>query len=224
MSLIKDWLPDFLTRHCSRLRPGDWPEIGTEDEREFTRIWFAAFLAERVTEREADTASVRLGTRPPAFAREHLPAVMCEVFALREANAKTECNEVPATREAAERASRDCGHCSGSGQVRVYHPSRTGDGPIVVRDFRGREWRRPSAVVAHCSCPMGRWLRACIRASAPDLLQRIPDFIEVVGGRSRWLAEDPSIDAESEPSAPAHAGLRRMLDRVAEPIGEGAAF
>jgi hypothetical protein len=82
------------------------------------------------------------------------------------------------TRDNARTLSRDCEYCGGHGMARVYYPEYRGDPTEEVACWgRGGEVVRkaiPVAVMAHCVCPLGRWMRGRL------------------DGGSRWLARDPT--------------------------------
>lgn len=73
------WITEFLAAHRLRFNPGDWPARGTLENKEFVRLWIEAFKDEDVSEQEANTASIRLGTAPPRFRLDHLPAVIAVI-------------------------------------------------------------------------------------------------------------------------------------------------
>jgi len=101
------------------------------------------------------------------------------------------------SRKQAEESSRDCAQCDGGGYVPVYHPRYTGSTTVTIASGPGRTATIAGRVNAHCVCALGRWMRERIRITAPELLGRIPDLIEVFKGRSEWLAEDPCEGTES---------------------------
>lgn len=69
----------------------------------------------------------------------------------------------------------DCEHCSGEGQVTVYHPD-----PASTR--------QPATTSADCTCLRGRAIR---QARKPDDARRIPDLADVLAGRGPWRSEPP---------------------------------
>jgi hypothetical protein len=101
----------------------------------------------------------------------------------------------PIRRDAIER-SRGCPYCGGGGLARVYDPRYRGravasvvvrvepDGTAVRRNFA-------MAVMAHCLCPNGRDMR---RRLTTEQARGIPDLEDVLAGRTRWLAADPTED------------------------------
>lgn len=111
--------------------------------------------------------------------------------------------------------SRGCPYCAGSGQAVVF--DRRYDGRRVMErevTHRGEVVTRPMPMVvaAHCVCPMGEWMRSKIRDI--DVLARIPNLIDVLAGRSRWLAEDPTGDQPGHEYRTADA--RRMRRELGE--------
>lgn len=103
------------------------------------------------------------------------------------------------TRDEAQSRSRNCVHCSGSGQATVYDPGFDGR-RVVDRDvvIRGEIKRSSYAMVvaAHCICPMGEWMRS---KADRDTIHRIPALLEVLAGRTRWTAQDPMGDRPYDP-------------------------
>jgi hypothetical protein len=81
---IKSWIGPFLTRHRLRFDCADWPQPGTEANRQNVLLWLAALNAHLVTEAEAEAASLALGTVPPQFRIDHIPALIGMVVKLRQ--------------------------------------------------------------------------------------------------------------------------------------------
>ena len=107
------------------------------------------------------------------------------------------------SRDEAQAQSRGCPTCDGSGQARVYDPKYDGRRAIEREVMMYGEIRKvmyPMYCLAHCTCPMGRWMRSRF-AKDPDMLARIPDLMDVLSGRSRWVAKDPT-DIEAQPVRP----------------------
>ncbi len=94
----------------------------------------------------------------------------------------------PESREKAEADSQDCPYCGASGQVVIYHPEYNGQ-PGIKQIRHGQEHQIPARVVAHCICPLGRWMRNRI---PEDIRRRIPDFDDILAGRSKWTERDPT--------------------------------
>jgi hypothetical protein len=84
MPPIKSWIGPFLTRHRMRFDDADWPATGTEANRQNVLLWLAALNAHLVTEDEADAASLALGTVPPQYRKDHIPALIGMVEKLRQ--------------------------------------------------------------------------------------------------------------------------------------------
>jgi hypothetical protein len=115
------------------------------------------------------------------------------------------------SRDEAASQSRGCADCGGSGQVRVYDPQYDGRRSVERQVMMYGEYRRmrfPTYVLGHCVCPMGRWMRSRF-ARDPEMLARIPDLMDVLSGRSWWVARNPISDNE------ALAVPRRRLDLAA---------
>lgn len=96
------------------------------------------------------------------------------------------------SRDEAQARSRNCEHCSGSGQAIVFDPDYTGRRVVdrqVIRHGEITTKRYAMVVSAHCICPMGRWLRS---RTERETMDRIPDLADILAGRSRWLANDPT--------------------------------
>lgn len=90
---------------------------------------------------------------------------------------------VPPDRGAAapgEAESKGCPHCSGIGQVAVYHPK-----PNPAN-------RDPESITADCICPRGRLIRAGRDAA---MVKRVPDLVDVLAGRSLWLPNPAFMEA-----------------------------
>ena len=110
-------------------------------------------------------------------------------------SAPTTTNGSSDERDAARSASRGCEHCGAEGLATIFHPDYRGY-VIEEREAIGRDGEirpRPMAmrVAAHCTCPMGVWMRANTEA---ETRRRIPDLAGVLEGRSRWVAADPMGD------------------------------
>jgi hypothetical protein len=116
------------------------------------------------------------------------------------------------TRDEAQSRSRNCVHCSGSGQATVFDPDFDGR-RIVERDvvIRGEVKRSTYAMVvtAHCVCPMGEWMRS---KTDRDVVHRIPALLDVLAGRTRWLAADPTGDRPYDPGCRGGGGAIRVRD------------
>lgn len=90
---------------------------------------------------------------------------------------------IPPDRGAAvpgEAESKDCPHCSGIGQVPVFHPT-----PDPAN-------RIPESISADCVCPRGRMMR---NSRDAVMAKRVPDLAEVLAGRSLWLPDPVFMEA-----------------------------
>jgi hypothetical protein len=127
----------------------------------------------------------------------------------------------------AEMDSKDCRICGGEGMATVYAPGY--DGSALRRDNLGRPF--VARTMAHCSCPLGRHIRASWKE---DLIRRTPDVVDIMDIRQRWSLIDPTKDFVDDPGRPVTkddfdafwvmaANLRVTLDaeRVAEPKQTG---
>ena len=102
---VDDWLVNFLERHAKRYRPFDWPTLDTDEGILFLEVWSRALRDANVNEADADEASIRLGSEPPRYRSDHLPAVLKAVREIR-----------------AERSSR----------CRIYEPGATSPAEPIV--------------------------------------------------------------------------------------------
>jgi len=222
MAKVRDWLDDFLERHRRRFNPFDWPEPGSDENADYARMWLDAFVRDKVREQEADAASVRLGQTPPNWRNDHLPAVMAEIKAMREASTAQAGHGVIADSiETARVQSRHCGWCNGSGLRTVFHPRYDGSGILMLEreDDRGELRKRPTAarVAAHCICPLGQYMRAKVG----DDNARIPELRRVLDGRSLWMAHDPTRPEDGMVPGMTEADPRAAREQVVEWIGGG---
>lgn len=179
---IRDWIDDYLNRHRIRFLPHDWPASGDADEtREFVADWIRVFALKQVTEVEADAASRRLLLSPPNWRREHIPAVISAIEAMRAE--RSPAASIGGDREAARAASRGCEHCCGDGLALVFHLS-----PDPSRGI-------PPQSAAYCTCIHGRWIKRNHAEKSQEYLRRIPDLVDVLNGFGDWLVEpDPTPD------------------------------
>jgi hypothetical protein len=195
MPSVNTWISHFLAGHRLRFGGDDWPAQGTETNKQFVRMWIEAFKLENVEEWEADLASVRLGTLPPRFRTDHLPAVIGMVREMRKQFRPT---DIPESQDKAATESRNCPYCSSQGAgnwtgamgfVYVYHPLYYGS-RVLNREDTPEAIRHPikAIVHAHCVCALGRWMKE----RTPKGL--VVDLQDVLDRRSRWLLDDPSDD------------------------------
>lgn len=208
MPPIRDWVLRFLNDHQLRFRPTDFPATGTIENREFVRLWMTAFADESVSEREAQAASAKLGTNPPRFRNDHLPAVIAIVRQAR----KTAPSRTLDARQEAETASRSCLRCGpgidnpwakAMGRVHVFHRRYRGQPVLMMANQWGATREVAVQTMAYCICPYGRWLKD---HAGPD--DPTPDLQDVIDGRlNGWLdrepvlASDVSLPARDKPAA-----------------------
>jgi hypothetical protein len=178
---VKDWVSGFLLRHMRRF-PGDWPREPS-DLAELRRLWQAALERQDVEEGEADSASRRLAESPPAFRRDHIPALLAAVKAIRAERGAGAAE----SREDAKAASQHCPRCSGEGITVVWHPRPDPLGGIAP------------CVAAYCVCRHGRWIVRNHRTGREGALPFI-DLKDVLDGRSGWLAAPADLKSPSEKS------------------------
>lgn len=173
---VEAWFTAWSLRHhgvhgttlrLPKLESGYWAALETELARN------------GVTRAAADAATTRLLTEPPPGVKDHARYLLR--YAAEAMGLNPSANGA-SSREQAEAASQTCEHCGGLGLTTVYHP--TGSDPLH---------RSPASAASHCSCRMGRWIRARIAASCPDLLPRIPDLAEILAGRTGWLIDCPTL-------------------------------
>src|SRR5262245_40243070 len=189
--LIKSWLPGFLTRHMARHRRDDWPDPDSARAGRLARLFLDAFLAVKAREGEADAASLAIRGDALEFLEDHPTALAAAILAARQQPVV-----VATDRTAAEAASIDCPHCGGSGQAMIYHPDYTGEPRIDVVLDSGEVRNIHAKLVAHCVCPLGRWMRAHV---SDEIRRRVPDLEAVFNGESRWDTVDPSLPRDPEP-------------------------
>jgi hypothetical protein len=176
--MIRDWIVGFLLRHRARLAPPDWPAASAAEEwLEFIKGWVTALALKEVTEAEADLASQRLAANPPNWRREHIPAVLAGVEAIRKEQGSPAA--VATNREGAEAASRACERCGGGGLATVWHP------------LPDDTTQSPRTTAAYCVCQAGRWVENVHRTAYPEVRKRFVDLADVLAGRSAWLVDEP---------------------------------
>ena len=126
-------------------------------------------------------ASNRVAEAPPEYFDKHLGAVcdaITDIYRERDAHRGSSENLVERAErgdklnhgEVAEiaRLCRDCRSCEGNG--------------IAVRHSRTD---RRKTLSVHCHCTYGKWIRACVQKTAPDVFRRTPS-----------LADSPEWDDE----------------------------
>jgi hypothetical protein len=120
-------------------------------------------------------------------------------------------------RRALEDENRDCPHCGGSGMCLVYHPRHNGTREFSMLDHRERLCKIASEVAAHCTCPVGEWIR---NRTEPALQRRIPWVRDIHEGRSKWLLFPPGEiqasngEVPNAPEAPTRAAIARKFGKI----------
>lgn len=193
--LIKEWLPEAIERHRRR-HPGGWPEPDGHEGKRLSRDWLNALITEHVHKAEFDAASRQLETDGITFGEDQLPRLLELIRANRTQTSRRAAIPISSDRETAERDSRGCAHCDGGGLATVYHPLHDSSPTRTVEGDDGRSYTIPTRVMAHCTCPMGQWMRS---KTGGDVLRRIPDFADVQSGKSRLLTFDPTADRVQGP-------------------------
>lgn len=119
-------------------------------------------------------------------------------------------------RKTLEDENRDCPHCGGSGMCLVFHPRHNGTREITI-EHNERLHKIATEVAAHCSCPVGVWIR---ERTEPALQRRIPWVQDIEDDRSKWLLFPPGEiqgNAGEVPNqAPTRAAIARRFGRIPE--------
>jgi hypothetical protein len=202
--VARKWVSRLMTFYHEQLAPGpdQWPEAGSDDFREYEKIWDEALSDESIDDKQAFAAVRKLCREaPPQWRREHLPAVIEMVRRTKAENPAQGEDGRPGpggeTRESAAEQSRSCVHCGCIGMTGVFHRDHKGGRVISVYDRAGDIVSVPSIVAAWCKCPLGRWIKANHQKRDPDTARRTVDFQDVLDGNSTWLADDPSTPTVS---------------------------
>ena len=182
---IESWFRRWSAEHYTLCRASRVPKPDSEEGQAFFALVLKAFAARRVTEEAARAATERVVMDPPPFRRHAHALIQHAVEAMRAAGGEPTALPIDDTREAAEFASKGCPHCSGSTFARV-RLRETPERPCV------------SETGAYCVCRFGRWLRTNHARSCPDVFRRIPDYAEVLAGRSAW---EPAHETEESIAA-----------------------
>lgn len=182
---VSSWFDKWADEHHQRCRMGKADAPGEEEADPFWRTIAKLFTSIGVTLEAAETASERIAVDPPPM-RRHIGVLIAHAKeAMRAACGEPTALPIDDTREAAEFASKGCPHCSGSTFARV-RLRETPERPCV------------SETGAYCVCRFGRWLRTNHARSCPDVFRRIPDYAEVLAGRSAW---EPAHETEESIAA-----------------------
>jgi hypothetical protein len=181
--LVKEWLREFLLS-----------EIGYEPDGDQWKQWLRVLIDVKATKAHAEIAAGQLRQMNVPL---ELDVLAVQIRAVQNGTKATP----PSDKAQAEAASRSCKHCGGSGQAMIYHPLYDGNPTRkAIRD--DGTWTQTAArVVAHCVCPMGRWLR---ERTDKDVIKRIPDFQLAIDGKlfsggHCWLSYDPCDDSAIGP-------------------------
>lgn len=132
-----------------------------------------------------EVASVRMLTEPAKHHLDHMPT-LCK-FA--EQAMKLRGVETPrdlSTQEGARAASAGCQHCGGTGMATAFAPRHVPN-PVT-------EEKIAPTTSAYCVCALGRWIERNHTSRHPDIRKRIPDYADVLAGRSGWLVEPSDVE------------------------------
>jgi hypothetical protein len=149
-----EWFAEFSDRHVSRCPRHDWP-VGTDARRAFYGVWKAEFSSARVTQAEAEAASLAVAVSPPAYLDGHLRALMGKIREARRNAATAGVHGHYDDMGRAQHACRECPECSGGGFTAV-------PGPDETRRF----------VAAFCWCGAGQLAKRLRLQQDPHLAAR----------------------------------------------------
>lgn len=157
--LVKDYLRDWLPKHCDRHKAAhpSYPGLESLEYKRLYADWFDELKRNNIDGDEAEAASLALlNHAEAAFRNNHLRVVTDLVEGIRRAKLEGGRDIVAKDREAAEAMSRSCIHCEGSG---LAYRARLDGQPWQLTTRVGRAFEAPTIVMA-CTCPIGRWLLA----------------------------------------------------------------
>ena len=139
-----NWFGNFTLRHVDRFPRPDWP--AGEARKAFFGGWKSSLEHARVSEAEADAASVALAEDPPRYLDRHLPALLAVVHRQRRERAASggEFTDIEIAREAC----RHCPQCDGNGFTTV------------------------NGVAAYCVCGLGMLIKRTHLEKDPKLARR----------------------------------------------------
>lgn len=159
------WFAEWAHHHHARNARYGAPDPFNPESAADLGTTLRAFAEEAITFEAATRASEKLAVEAPT-PRLHLKVLM---KLAREAKAVIPAAAgVPATKEEAERLSRDCEDCGGSGQaIRFRHLGR-------------------GVVVLYCLCAMGRWTEAKHREAGKRHWHDLADHDSLQLGRVPW--------------------------------------
>ena len=169
------WFPEFCREHRLRNPHAELPEYDSEQGAEFYAGWKKQMVLSGLIDPEvAREASIQVALEGP-HPRVHFKVFLrIGVKILRERRDGEGRPIDPSSREAAERASKDCSDCHGQGlTVRFRH--------------RSAEPGRPTHIVCYCLCGMGRWVERRHREDAPEVRKRIWDLADYLWLQLRWI-------------------------------------
>lgn len=190
-----------------RLSLPDAPEPDTEVFDDYARGWDIEFQRLTALPGEVDRASLATMADPSPWWRDQLKAIVKAIEADRATNiARPDWpDDVPLTREDAERASRSCHLCEGSGWAEVFHRDYDGRPTIDRTNPDGTVTRSPARFRLACLCAAGKWLLRANERSAADAegewerdrrgreVARMRGIERVMQGHTEFTTEDPTI-------------------------------
>ena len=139
-----NWFGNFTLRHVDRFPRPDWP--AGDARKAFFGGWKSSLEHARVSEAEADAASVALAEDPPRYLDRHLPALLAVIHRHRRERARTggEFTDIEVAREAC----RHCHQCDGNG------------------------FGTAGGVAAYCVCGLGQLIKRKHLTDAPQIARR----------------------------------------------------
>lgn len=187
---VQSWFVRFQADLVARLPRPDWPDPDSIFWEDFHR----SLVRHGVVEAVAADAARALMEAPPPFLTDVLPAFLAAVK-LVWASA-----DVPAggtdDREEAQRASRDCADCGGSGLATRWRHATLGR-----LDAQGRP--RSASVTFYCRCVMGRWIKRRHEFAKIAPLADLGDFPRLHGETYRTPPLPGAAPAPSKAGLPA---------------------
>lgn len=203
-----------MARHGALLGSPGVPELRTEEFEAHARIWENVFRRLNAMDVEVEKASDAVLERPPKWWAEQLPAIEAAILAERAKNpARPEVeDEIPVAREDAERLSRRCDLCTGSGWAEVWHREFTGQ-PVIERTASdGSTYRINARFRLACKCPLGKWLLRANERSAQAVegeyertrrlreVDAMRGIDRVLAGHTDYMVFDPRAAAVKDES------------------------
>lgn len=145
--------------HYSTIRGKDIPMPDSREGKIYYTNIYHAFVKRAVTDSEAREATRRVSANGHTFASQQLAKLLDAVDAIRR-DRRVSGDAEALTIEEAYRLGRLCPDCQGNGFLTA-----------LTFDVR--------RVAIFCACVLGRAIRLRIQNSAPDVIDRIPDAIEI---------------------------------------------